>query len=139
MPNFIEFYELAINALLMVRSEMLPFSGNNQSIKMFGVPRKHFAIHVGYVHNDNLPLRNIALQYVIQNNCMTCLVVFSDDFLHFLKIKEKQLLNSPKLSCGFKMIKLKLKYNIPSMYSFVDKVGVYLRSINIARISNYRV
>ena len=29
-------------------------------------PPKHFAI--GYVHNDNLPQGNIALQYVIQNN-----------------------------------------------------------------------
>ena len=44
---------------------MLPFSGNNQNINMFGVPPPppppdHFAI--GYVHNDNLPLGNIALQ-----------------------------------------------------------------------------
>ena len=30
-------------------------------------------------------------------------MVFSDDFLHFLKIK-KNLLNSPKLSCGFNII-----------------------------------
>ena len=29
---------LTINALLTVRSEMLPISGNNQNIKMFGVP-----------------------------------------------------------------------------------------------------
>ena len=29
-------------------------------------------------------------------------MVFSDDFLHFLKIK-KNLSNSPKLSCGFKL------------------------------------
>ena len=28
---------------------------------------EHFVI--GYVHNDNLPRGNIALQYVIQNNC----------------------------------------------------------------------
>ena len=45
---------------------MIPFSGNKQNIKMFGVP-EHFAI--GYVHNDNLPLGNIAVRYVIQNNC----------------------------------------------------------------------
>ena len=34
-----EFYRVVwtINALLTVRSEMLPFSGNNQNIKMFGV------------------------------------------------------------------------------------------------------
>ena len=44
-----------INALLTVRSEMLPFSGNIQNIKMFGVPPpEHFAIGIVYVHNDNL-------------------------------------------------------------------------------------
>ena len=48
-------------------NEMFPFLGNNQNIKMFGVPPEHFAI--GYVQNDNLPLCNIALQYVIPNNC----------------------------------------------------------------------
>ena len=37
MQNFIGLYEL-LNALLTLRSEMLPFSGNNQNIKMFGVP-----------------------------------------------------------------------------------------------------
>ena len=37
MQKFIGLY-LTINALLIVRSEMLPFSGNNQNIKMFGVP-----------------------------------------------------------------------------------------------------
>ena len=44
---------------------------------------------MGNVHNDNLPLRNIALQYVIQNNMHECPVVFSDDFLHSMKIKKK--------------------------------------------------
>ena len=43
MQNFIGLYEL-----LTVRSEMHPF------------PPEHFAI--GYVHNGNLPLGNIALQ-----------------------------------------------------------------------------
>ena len=35
-----EFYRVVwtINALLTVRSEMLPFSENIQNIKMFGVP-----------------------------------------------------------------------------------------------------
>ena len=35
-----EFYRVAltINALLTVRSEMFPFSGNNQNIKMVRVP-----------------------------------------------------------------------------------------------------
>ena len=58
-----EFYRVVwpINALLTVRPEMLPFSGNIQNIQMFGVPRpEHFAI--GYVHNDILPRGNIALQ-----------------------------------------------------------------------------
>ena len=32
---------------------------------MFGVPPNTVAI--GYVHHDNLPMGNIALQYVIQN------------------------------------------------------------------------
>ena len=71
-----EFYRVVwtINALLTIRSEMLPFSENNQNVKLFGVPPpppppppEHFAI--GYVHNDNLPMGNIALQYVTQNNC----------------------------------------------------------------------
>ena len=46
-----------INVLLTVRSEMLPFSGNNQHIKIVTVPPEHCAI--GYVHNDNLPLSNL--------------------------------------------------------------------------------
>ena len=37
MQNFIELYEL-LNALFTVRYEMLPFSGNNQNIKLFRVP-----------------------------------------------------------------------------------------------------
>ena len=57
-----QFYRVVwtINALLTVRSEMLPLSGNNQN-KNVRSPPEHFAI--GYVHNDNLPLGNIALQY----------------------------------------------------------------------------
>ena len=65
MHNFIVIW--TINALLTVRSEMLPFSGNNHNIKIFGVP-PNTLIYIGYVHNDNLPLGNIALQYVIPNN-----------------------------------------------------------------------
>ena len=97
-----EFYRVlwTINALLTVCFKMLPFSGNNQNIKMFGVPPEHFAIP--YVHNDNLPLRNIALQYVIQNNCMNvwwCFLMISCTFWR----SRKSLWNSPKLSCGFKL------------------------------------
>ena len=61
MQNVIELYEL------LMPSEMLPFSGNNQNIRNVRSTPEHFAI--GYVHNYNLPLGNIALQYVIQNNC----------------------------------------------------------------------
>ena len=66
---------------------MLPFSGNNQIIKIFRSPPEHFAI--GYVHNDNLPLCNIAIRICHSKQLHECLVVFSDDFLHFLKIKKK--------------------------------------------------
>ena len=46
-----EFYRVVwtINALLIIRSELLPFSENNQNTKMFGVPPEHFAIGL-YVH-----------------------------------------------------------------------------------------
>ena len=43
---------------------------------------------MGYLHNDNLPRGNIALQYVIQTIAGRSDGV-SDDFLHFLQIKEK--------------------------------------------------
>ena len=59
---------------------------------------KHFAI--GYVRNDNLPLGNIALQYVIQNNCRKiwwCFLMIPC----ILWRSRKKFLNSPKLSCGF--------------------------------------
>ena len=45
---------------------MLPFQKIPKH-KHFRSPPEHFAI--GYVHNDNLPLGKLALQYVIQNNC----------------------------------------------------------------------
>ena len=65
---------------------MLPFPGNNQKHKLFGVPPEHFAIGL-YIYKENLPLGNIALQDVIENKCRKVwLMVFSDDFLHFLKI-----------------------------------------------------
>ena len=37
-------------------------------------------------------------------------MVFSDDFLHSLKIKNFFFLNSPKLYCGFKAIILLVKH-----------------------------
>ena len=96
-----EFYRViwTINVLLTVRSEMLPFSGNNQNIIFFlesppPPPPEHFAI--GYVHNDNLPLGNIALPYVIPNNCRKvwwCLLMISCTFWR----SRKKLSNSPKL------------------------------------------
>ena len=68
MQNCIELYELLMPCLT-IRSEMLPFSGNNQNVKMLQSPPEHFAIGYVHVHDDYLPLGNIALQYVIQNNC----------------------------------------------------------------------
>ena len=65
---------------------MLPFSGNNQNINIFGVPPEHFAI--GYAHNDILPLGNIALQSSFKTIAGRSDGVF-DDFLYFLKIEKK--------------------------------------------------
>ena len=98
-----EFYRVVwtINALLTVPSKMLPFWGNNQNIKIVQSPREHFAI--GYVHNDNLSLGNIALQYVIPNNFRKvwwCFLMISCTFWRW----RKNLSNSPKLSCGFKLL-----------------------------------
>ena len=63
-------------------------------------PPEHFAI--AYVHNnDNLPRGNIALQYVIQNNCSKvwwCFLMISCTFWR----SRIFFLNLPKLSCGFK-------------------------------------
>ena len=78
-----ELYELLMPCNT-VRSEMLPFSGNNQKYNSGDSHPEHFAI--GYVHNDNLPLGNIALQLIIRNNVLEDLMVFSDEILHFLKI-----------------------------------------------------
>ena len=76
-----------IHALLKVRSEMLPFSGNIQNIKMFGVPPNtlpwvmyimiicHWAYCITVWHSKQL---------------QEGLMVVSDDFLHFLKIKKKK-------------------------------------------------
>ena len=47
-----------------MRSEMLPISENNQNIKMFGVPPNTFALGYVHVHNDNLPLGNIAFKTI---------------------------------------------------------------------------
>ena len=64
--------------------------------KLLRSPPEYFAI--GYVHNDNLPLGNIALQYVIQNKCRkVCFLMMICTFWR----SRKKLLNSPKLSCGF--------------------------------------
>ena len=41
---------------------MLPFSGNITKTYNVRSPPEQFAI--GYVHNDNLPLGNTALQYM---------------------------------------------------------------------------
>ena len=65
---------------------------------MFGVPPNTFAI--GYVHN--MPLGSIALQYSKQ--LQEGLMVLSDDFLHFLKIKIfLGQIHQNYISCGFKI------------------------------------
>ena len=60
---------------------MLPFSGN---IHPPPPHPEHFAI--GYVHNDNLPRGNITICH--SNQLQEGLMVFSDEFLHFLQIVE---------------------------------------------------
>ena len=75
-----------INALLTIRSKMLQFSGNYQNINKLGVPPNTLPSRLC---TDNLPLGNIALHYVIQNNCRKVWWCFFYDFLHFLKIKPK--------------------------------------------------
>ena len=56
-------------------------------------------------------------------------MVFSDDFLHFLKIKKK-ILNSPKLSCGFNNLFSPLKfmcvsYEVGSLPDLFSKLCIY--------------
>ena len=68
---------------------------------MFGVPPpppppEHFAI--GYVY---LATGQYYITICHSKQLQEGLMVFSDDFLHFLKTKKKKKLsNSPKLSCG---------------------------------------
>ena len=64
---------------------MLPFSGINQNINNVPSPSEHFAI--GYVHNDNFPLGNIAF-ICHSKQFQEGLMVFSADFLCFLKIRK---------------------------------------------------
>ena len=73
-----------IIAMLTVRSEMHQFSRNNW--KNVRSPPEHFAI--GNVHSDNLPLGIIAL-ICHSKQLQEGLIVFSDNILHFLKIKKK--------------------------------------------------
>ena len=57
-------YKCPVNSSLKNASIFRKYQKKNQNVRS---PPEHFAI--GYVHNDNLPRGNIALQYVIQNNC----------------------------------------------------------------------
>ena len=74
-----EFYRVVwtINALLIIRSEMLPISENNQNIKMFGVPPN-------IIHNN-------------YRKIWWCFLMIPCTFWR----SRKKKLNSPKLSCGF--------------------------------------
>ena len=61
MQNFIGLYEL-----LMPCKPLAPKCFHFQEItktNIFGVPPNTLP-YIGYVHNDNLPLGNIALQYM---------------------------------------------------------------------------
>ena len=71
-------YELLMPCYLTVRSEMLPFAGNIQKLKMFRVPRNITAI--GYVHSDNLQQGNIALQCHSKQLSARSDGCFHDDF-----------------------------------------------------------
>ena len=48
---------IATDFVQQLFATMLPFSGNNPNIAMFGVPPNNFAI--GYVHNDNFRHENL--------------------------------------------------------------------------------
>ena len=60
-----------------------------KQLKMVLGPPEYSAI--GYVHKDNLPLgRRYCITHMsFQTFCRKGLMVFSDDFQHFLKIKKK--------------------------------------------------
>ena len=99
-----EFYRVVywtINALLIIRSKMLPFSENNQNIQMFGVPPNTLP-QVMYIMII-LPLGNITLQYMYMS--FKTIAGRSDGvFLWFPALSEDQeffFLNSPNRSCGF--------------------------------------
>ena len=86
-----EFYRVVwtiINALLTVRSEMLPFSENNQNIKMFGVPPKTLpqvtCTYIMIICHWAILHYNMSLKKLQEG-----LMVFFNDSLHFLKIKKK--------------------------------------------------
>ena len=66
---------------------MLPFSENIKNIKMFVVPPEHFAI--AYVHNDIFATGQYYITICHSKQLQEGLMVFSDYFLHFLKIKKK--------------------------------------------------
>ena len=95
-----EFYRVVwtINALLIIRSEMIPFSENNQNTKMFGVPPNTLPLvmyimiicHWAILHY-NMSFKTIAGR--------------SDGvFWWFPALSEDQEEKKPKLYCGFNCI-----------------------------------
>ena len=116
----IKFYRVVwtINALLPVHSEMLPFSGNNQNIKIFGVPPNTFAI--GYVHNDNFCHWTI-LHY---NMSSKTIAGRSDGVFWWLPAlsedQEKNCQIHQNYFCGFKW-KSK-KFHVQNMESWLELV-----------------
>ena len=122
MQNFIGLY-WTINALLTVRSEMLPFSGNNQNIKYVRSPPEHFAI--GY----SMYIMIICHHWAMLHYNMSFQTIAVQVWRGFLMISctfwrsRKNLSNSPKLSCGFKPMdwnKQKISMYCPCVRSLLD-------------------
>ena len=90
-----EFYRVvwAINALLTVRSEMPPFSGNNQNIKMFGVPLNTlpYVMYIMIICHWAILRYNMSFQTISgrSDGVFWWFPALSED-------QEKNLLNSPK-------------------------------------------
>ena len=88
------------NALLTVRSEILPFSGNNQNIKMFGVPPNTlpWVMYIMIICHWAILHYNMSFQTINWRKVWWCFLMISCTFWR----SRKNLSNSPKLSCGMR-------------------------------------
>ena len=68
---------------------MLPFSGNIQKHQNVRSPPEYFPI--GNVHNGYFATGQYYITICHSKQLQEGLMVFSDDFLHFLKIKKKKI------------------------------------------------